>query len=169
MDKKWPLVLAIGLLAGGMIGYTAAPADSVQGDTSHNAEGLGIADSGPMCLAEADLRDSGWVHTTATGEQYGVTFDVAVSHAEGEHATIKLNHVHGGEHKLQITTAESSGTPSDTVSENECDVGTRLSGGGELPTDYEYLTITVNGEEVAQMENEGTTPQIESLEIPLSA
>lgn len=126
-----------------------------------DARGLALSKSRGSELSESDDVHSGWVHVVADGETYDVTFDLRVCHGRQEEATVGLEQRVTNEYALEFeTTGEADG-------ESDCEYGTRITGGGTLPTEFEMLRVTANGRTLQTLENEGTMPRLRPLPDPL--
>lgn len=121
--------------------------------------GLSLSKGGPSELSD-DVH-SGWVHLVAHGESYDVTFDARVCHRLQDEVEVELSERTTGEYTLAFT------TDGGTHSESNCDFGTRIKGGGTIPSDFELLAVTLNGEPVQTVEREGTLPTLRPLPDPI--
>lgn len=162
-------VAGVAALAGcqGVIGFQDAEPPHDSADTL----GLAIAKSGPSCLSTTEDAHSGWVHTVANGRTYAVTFDIRVSHARGGAVTMDLTSTPlPGEYILAIMTAnqgEDTRKPIVPPNDPDCDVGTRVIGGGSVPLNFETLRVTMNGKTIQTVEREGTFPKLTPLPNPI--
>lgn len=127
--------------------------------TTRDTLGLGLSKSGPSELS--DDAHSGWVHLVAHGETYDVTFDVQVCHGTQDEVKVELEESETDEYALVFTT--NGGTRSDS----NCDFGTRIKGGGRIPTDFELLTVVLNGETIQTVKKDGTLPTLHPLPNPI--
>lgn len=136
-----------------------------------NDLGLAISSSGPKCLHREDDIQSGWVHTVADGETYDMTFDVRISHGQGEEVEADLTTVSNStEYVLGFAIEkqpEESSEQKQPISESDCDPGTRLKGGGNIPDDFEMLRVSVNDRTLTTIEREGTFGTLHPLPDPI--
>lgn len=171
-------VLALGVVVGSVGTSGCLTAMSAGGDESgddgtagtNNADvrSLTLSKSGPGTLADASDVHSGWVHVVAHGETYDVTFDVRISHDRTEEAEVSLRGFPGGEYDLELATSEASETPKLAKPDaGGRQFGTRITGSGTLPIDFESLRVTANGETLRTVENEGTMPVMRPLPDPV--
>jgi len=126
-----------------------------------DARGLALAKSSGSAVSESDDVHSGWVHAVADGETYDVTFDLRVCHGRETEVTADLS---GGPTNEYVLSFDTTGS---TDGETDCDYGTRIKGGGTLPTDFETLRVTANGRTLQTLDNEGTMPRLRPLPDPL--
>ncbi|WP_306053393.1 hypothetical protein [Natronococcus wangiae] len=133
--------------------------------------GLSISSSGSGCLQHGDDIQSGWVHTVADGDTDGMTFDVRVSHRQGEEVDANLTTTPTpSEYALKFTIEESSEESDERdkpISDSDCDTGTRLKGGGSIPDDFEVLQVTINDKALKTIEREGTFGTLHPLPDPI--
>jgi hypothetical protein len=109
-------------------------------DSSDSTNFLGaLSKGGPSKFSDSNDVRSGWVHTVANGETYGVTFDVRICHNDKDEVKVELYKRTTGEYALSFT------TNGGTHGESDCSFGTRITGSGSIPTDFESLNIDVNG------------------------
>lgn len=133
-------------------------------DTPDGISRLGaVSKAGPSEFSDSDDVHAGWVHTVAHGETYDLTFDVRVCHGRQDAVEVDLSGGRTGEYALSFET--DGGTPT----ESNCGFGTRVTGSGLLPTDFESLTVDANGETLRTMQRDGTLPSLRPLPDPIDA
>lgn len=133
-------------------------------DSSDGTNYLGALSKGsPGEFSNLDDGRSGWVHTVAHGETYGVTFDARICHDAGDEVKVELSEQVSGEYTLSFTTGGG------THGGSGCNFGTRVNGGGSIPTDFQSLNVDVNGETLETVQREGTMASLQPLPDPIDA
>lgn len=127
--------------------------------TETDTLGLSLSKSGPGELSD-DVH-SGWVHLVAHGETYDVTFDARVCHRQQDEVEVEIYESDPDEYTLAFT------TDGGTHSESDCDFGTRIKGGSTIPSDFELLAVSLNGETIQAVEKDGTLPTLRPLPDPI--
>lgn len=148
------------------------PGDDATGAQETDTRPLTLSKSGPSDLAESSEVYSGWVHVVAHGETYDLTFDVRLCHERGEEVAVNLHGLSGGDYDLDFDTTgstETRKTPTDSNAVSHCGFGTRITGSGTLPQDFQSLRVTANGRTLQTLENEGTMPVMRPLPDPIDA
>lgn len=171
-------VAGAGLLAGcsGVVGEDSTPTD-------RRGESLPLTYShgGGGCLPDPDElgTETGWVHTVAHGERDDLTFDVQVAHDVGAEVEVSLTNAGMGDFDLSFSTADADSTgdgdstrDGDSTGEktpesSDCIHGTRVTGAGSLPQDYDRLRVVAGGETVLTVEKEVTMPRLFDVPTPL--
>lgn len=131
--------------------------------------------SGPHCLEDDPGGEgaTGWIHTVASGDAYHVTWDLRIEHERSETIESRLSSRPGDEYELAFFDAAVGATGADSngesvpLSEEDCPVGTRLRGGGSVPSDFERLTLLVYDVEIVVLERAGTVPTLRELPDPI--
>lgn len=133
--------------------------------------GLAISNSGSGCLSQWDDELSGWVHTVAHGESYDITFDLRISHNRGDEINADLTKAEKSDgYLLQFTIDNSTGTPdkrTQSINDSDCNLGTRIKGGGSIPLDFNILYINVNGDNIKTIDRKGSFAAIHTLPDPV--
>lgn len=129
--------------------------------------GVSYSAGGARCHDDVDRATVGWVHTVAHGERYDVTFDAILGHETGEEVSVELTHVAANDYELAFSSPSQATTEKTTDRDTRCLFGTRVTGGGTVPTDFETLRVTGGGERLLTIEREGTTPTLHRLPTPV--
>ena len=161
------LTSAVGLTSfAGCQGDGSPGGDDVPDSTESpgNSNHLGaLSKAGPSEFSDSEDVHSGWLHTVAHGETYDVTFDARICHGSGDAVEVDLFERASDEYALSFTT---SGGPH---RKSDCNFGTRLTGSGTIPTDFESITVAVNDETLLTANREGTFPRLHPLPDPIDA
>lgn len=155
-----------------MVTGQGEPTGETSTDSRDDSLGLAGANSGPGPLADGEDVHSGWVHVVAHGETYDVTFDARICHGVDERGTVDLTRDIANSYLLTFGTEASPETrsraaPSDGGS--DCDFGTRITGGGRIPTDFEELRVTAGSDTIQTVLEEGTMPIMRPLPDPIDS
>lgn len=170
-------VLSVGSIAGisclaGCQGWTSAvnpsTLDASEPDEDEKSLGLAYSKSRGSFLSEEEAH-SGWVHIVSDGESADLTFDVRFCTELGD-VEPELTRSIASEVILRfnVTSGSSGGSASTgATEETHCDSGTHLIGGGNVPSDWETLTVMVNNVEIQTIERSGTMPELRPLPDPV--
>ena len=158
--------------AGVLTGCNDAMFPSKQDTASANTEshGLSYATSSWSSPYEQEVH-SGWVHIVADGDSFDLTYDVRLCEIGGEEVEPTLARTDPDEYTLALTLKPESSGEIDTevsVSESECSYGTRITGGANVPNDWERLEVVIIGKHIRTIKREGTLPKIRPLPDPIS-
>ena len=171
-------LLALGTLAGGSSlsgclssirsGWGASET-RVQSDDHHDDE-LGLASSkSSSSFTDESEAETGWVHIVSDGKSADLTFDARLCDSLGE-ITPSLSNSQSTEYVLNFATTSPFSTATSPTSSNSdptCQSGTHLTGGANVPSDWETLVVTVDGTRIQSIERSGTTPELRSLPDPI--
>jgi hypothetical protein len=142
--------------------------DKSSADGGDDSLGLGYSKSRTSFPSEEDAH-SGWVHIVSDGESADLTFDVRFCSELGS-VEPELTRATANEFGLRfgVTSGLSSDTSSSGNAEgSQCSSVTHLVGGGNVPSDWETLTVSVNEREVQTIERSGTVPELRPLPDPV--
>lgn len=174
MNRYAVLILLVGIIIGA---GTMAISDGNWGPNSDKQNitsdipdpGLAIASSGPSCLNETVHPHGGWVHTVAHNDGYDVTFNATIAHERTKTVNVNLSNTGSGIYEIQFTTPERANSSETAIATESggCDVGTTITAGGTVPSEFELIRVTVNGEVVQTIQKEGTFPMLHQLPNPI--
>lgn len=148
---------------GRMSSATSRTSDESETDGADESLGLAYSKSRTSFPSEGEAH-SGWVHIVSDGESADLTFDVRLCSELGE-VEPELTHSIANEFVLRfnVTSDFSSGT----TEESQCNSVTHLVGGGNVPSEWETLTVAVNDIEIQTIERSGTRPELRPLPDPV--
>lgn len=166
-------VTGISVLAGcqGLItSFRQDPSNSRKKEDENN-ETLGLAyskSSSAPFPGEGETR-SGWVHIVSDGGSADLTFDVRLCSTLGG-VEPELNSSIGNEYILRFNVSAELGeksVSSSSTDESACDSVTHITGGANVPNDWETLLVCVNTTEIQSTKKSGTMPELRPLPDPI--
>lgn len=173
MERRIVIVCCLLFISGYAVGSTVGGelvAPNSGNSDSMGVTGLTVSSSGPACVDKLVEENGGWVHTVASGRYYSVTFNGTITHNRTETVTVNLTDSSSGIYELQITTRRSENTSNKVNSTaSHCQLATRITGGGAVPTDIEALRVTLNNNTIEEIRIEQTFPTLRRLPNPISA
>lgn len=146
---------------------TAAPQENE--DEDNRTLGLAYSKTPNASFPSEDEVHSGWVHIVSDGESADLTFDVRFCSSVGD-VEPKLSSSIGSEYILRFNVnAELSGKSlsGDSPDESTCGSVTRLTGGVNVPGEWETLLVSVNNTEIQSINRSGTMPELRPLPDPV--
>lgn len=171
-------VLALGSATGASLlagcqglgsGFTRGSSDSKRGgDGSSDSLGLVYSKSRTSFPSEETVH-SGWVHIVGDGESADLTFDARFCSGLGE-IEPEVNRSAGQEYVLRFDAAtdlDGKSLAGESTAESACRSVTRLTGGANVPNDWETIVVTVDDTEVQTVEKSGTMPELRPLPDPI--
>lgn len=170
--RSTTLALAIAIVVVASTGSASVAAHSVSPADS-NVTGASVTTTGPACLGSETLPPGGLLQTTPVGDNTTVTVNTTIEHDRSVRPTVHLVERSDGEYAAVIrTTNRNSGADNATVTpstESACRTGTHVVLTAALPSDYDRITVEVDGEVVATVESNGLFPSVTSLPAPIEA
>lgn len=159
-------VAATALTAGcsGLTGEDATPTERIG-----EQQPLSVGVSGGSCLPDPDdlQTETGWVYTAAHGERDDVSFDVQVGHDHTTEASVSLTSAGNNDFDLTFSAAPTETDRRKSEPDSDCRFGTRFTGGGSLPSEFERLRVVAGDETVLTVEPRGTMPVLYRLPTPI--
>ncbi|WP_152529726.1 hypothetical protein [Candidatus Halobonum tyrrellensis] len=145
-----------------------ASGTGVPSDNPDHELGLAYSKSSGSFTDESES-ETGWVHIVSDGESADLTFDARLCDSLGG-VTPSLSNSHSTEYVLDFATTSASTTttsPTSSSADATCQSGTHLTGGANVPSDWETLVVTVDGTRIQSLERSGTMPELRSLPDPI--
>jgi len=146
--------IAVGLLLGLLLGSVGALAFTGSPPTTSidPANPPATVETATGCVPERNV-GTGWSHQIASGESYTVTANVTVGHAADESVNGSFERVAPGEYAFRVETVSAGKAAQPT----DCPTGSTAQLSASLPNDWRSVTITVDGDAVATVRNDGET------------
>lgn len=146
--------LVVGLLVGLLIGGFGALAFAGGPPTASvdPANPPATVETATGCVPERTV-DTGWSYRVASGETDTLTANVTVGHAADQSVNGSFERVAPGEYAFRVETVSAGKTARPT----DCSTGSTAQVTASLPTEWQSLAVTVDGETVTTVVNDGQT------------
>ncbi|WP_416841191.1 hypothetical protein [Haloferax sp. DFSO52] len=147
-------VFLVGVVLGGAGVAFVTPTETTTSPTSSIAAAAG-------CLAPDETAPSSWIVRVPAGDQTTFAFNRTFTHeTTGVRIDGTVDTPESGVYVYRLTTTPEDEKPSS----DDCTPRTTMDAVVSIPSDYESFTVTVDGEEMVTIENDGSNPLFRTIE-----